>query len=103
MRSWSTARFLTPLLQKVNALKQQLTRTDPSVEEFKFKPIGFLHTPYKGRNGTPRQGLLVHSGLAVLPLLPHCHGVSSLDSLGEFSHCWLVFVFHQNTNQHKQV
>lgn len=43
----------------------------------------------------------MQSGRAILKLNPQCNGVSSLDGLASFSHCWLIFVFHANTNAHK--
>ncbi|RHY88680.1 hypothetical protein DYB37_007720 [Aphanomyces astaci] len=65
-----------------------------------FPTIGVISSPYSTRNGTPRQPSLVDSSLAKLVLhknIPH----TTLVSLAEFSHAWVLFHFHQNTNVHK--
>jgi len=57
------------------------------------KPIGTIESIYRLCVGTPRQGLLA----------PHARGRILLDSadsvqgLEEFSHVWIVFIFHLNT------
>eukprot|EP00992_Anisonema_acinus_P005311 TRINITY_DN17883_c0_g1_i2.p1 TRINITY_DN17883_c0_g1~~TRINITY_DN17883_c0_g1_i2.p1 ORF type:complete len:308 (+),score=41.40 TRINITY_DN17883_c0_g1_i2:34-957(+) len=67
-----------------------------------LRPIGFLESVFKQRNGTPRQGELVPLGRAKLKLLPYCNAPASLEGLDSFSHCWIIFVFHENTNLHKE-
>ncbi|KAJ3071289.1 hypothetical protein HDU98_005566 [Podochytrium sp. JEL0797] len=62
--------------------------------------VGTISSPYSTRNGTPRQPSLVPSSLARLTLLPHIP-TSTLSHLASFSHAWLLFHFHQNTNTHK--
>lgn len=58
----------------------------------KFDQVGF-------RNGTPRQSLLVPESRAILQLSSQVPA-ETLDGLEDFSHVWLVFVFHLNTNLH---
>lgn len=62
-----------------------------------FRPVARAKTPFKGRCGTPRQGQLAPN---VKGQLIFETGVSpvSLDSLDQFSHLWVIFLFHQNTN-----
>lgn len=72
-----------------------------SSEPFPFlpiKPIGYLRSVYKTRNGCPRQPYYVNKGRAILKLLPHCNPSSSMDGLGEYSHCYIIFQFNLNTN-----
>jgi tRNA (Thr-GGU) A37 N-methylase len=64
-------------------------------------PIGYLRCCFKERNGTPRQGSLVPDSRASVRLQSWCNPTASLDGLASFSHVWLVFLFHQNTNDHK--
>jgi tRNA-Thr(GGU) m(6)t(6)A37 methyltransferase TsaA len=59
-----------------------------------LQPIGVVHSVYALCVGTPRQGLLA----------PHARGrielqlsEAAVDGLAEFSHVWIVFVFHLNT------
>lgn len=63
------------------------------------KPIGTIRSVYRLCVGTPRQGLLA----------PHARGRIELDTevdavqgLEQFSHIWIVFVFHLNTLRSKQ-
>lgn len=49
------------------------------------------------RNGTPRQPLLVGQARAELRLAPTVPP-SALEGLQDFSHCWILYVFHANTD-----
>ena len=64
---------------------------------FPALPIGTLRSCFSRRCGTPRQSLLVGEARAELLLrkeLPE----GLLSGLEEFSHCWVLFCFHENTN-----
>jgi hypothetical protein len=63
-----------------------------------LKPIGFVRSVFRDRRGTPRQGCLAPAAVAKLELAPSVQARDSLLGLHEFSHLWLIFVFHQNTN-----
>jgi tRNA (Thr-GGU) A37 N-methylase/mRNA-degrading endonuclease RelE of RelBE toxin-antitoxin system len=82
--------------------QQSLTVSTSSSSIITMSPIGYLSSVYNGRNGTPRQGIFVPSGRAELKLHARCNPRDSLDGLQEYSHCWLLFVFHENTNYTKQ-
>jgi tRNA-Thr(GGU) m(6)t(6)A37 methyltransferase TsaA len=69
------------------------------MQKFEFEPIGFIETPFKERFGTPRQPHLVPASWGVLRLRPELNLAEALDGLEGFSHIWLIFVFHQNTNK----
>ncbi len=64
-----------------------------------FEPIGFIETPFKEKFGTPRQPSLVPSSWGVLKLRPGLNLFGALDGLEGFSHAWLIFVFHENSNK----
>lgn len=64
-----------------------------------FEPIGFIETPFKEKFGTPRQPGLTPSSWGVLKLRPGLNLFGSLEGLEGFSHAWLIFVFHENTNK----
>lgn len=61
-----------------------------------FQPIGTIHSCYGEKYGVPRQPGLVKSATATLELLPPYNTVEALRGLVEFSHVWIVFVFHQS-------
>jgi len=72
-----------------------------------FKPIGrVVSSWFKDKNGTPRQPSLCRESQAVIDLsgemtrnFPKINNVGhSLENLDEFSHVWLLFVFHKSLN-----
>lgn len=80
-----------------------LTNTMLSHEDGVFvHEIGVLESCYKQCIGTPRQGLLVPHSRAHIRL---CKRISpeAFDGLEEFSHVWILFRFHLNTDSHKEV
>lgn len=70
-------------------------------QAFTFRPLGFLRTPFRERNGTPRQSLLAPHVPGLLRIGDAFHPQHSLANLDEYSHAWLLFVFDRNTNEHK--
>ena len=57
--------------------------------------IGTVLSPYTKRMGTPRQGSLVPSSRAFIELtIP----TEALDGIEMYSHIWIIFAFHANTN-----
>lgn len=68
---------------------------------FYVQPIARVEGCYKQCIGTPRQGLLVPSSRAVIHLDKNM-SPEALDGLDNFSHVWLSFKFHLNTNVLKQ-
>ena len=50
------------------------------------------------RNGTPRQPLLVPLARSRLDLPPGAVPPAALEGLGGYSHCWLLYLFHANTD-----
>jgi tRNA-Thr(GGU) m(6)t(6)A37 methyltransferase TsaA len=62
-----------------------------------FNSIGTLHSCYGEKFGIPRQPGLVKSATAMLELLPPYNTPDALRGLEEFSHLWVIFLFHQST------
>ena len=57
--------------------------------------IGTVVSPYTKRMGTPRQGALVPSGRGYIELrIP----VECVEGLELYSHAWVLFTFHANTD-----
>lgn len=63
---------------------------------FTFNPVGTIHSCYGEKFGIPRQPGLVKSATATLELLPPCNAPDAVRGLEDFSHLWIVFVFHQS-------
>ena len=66
--------------------------------------IGTVQSIYRLCVGTPRQGLLApHArGRILLDRLDVQAGLDAVDGLAEYSHVWVVFVFHLNTQKHNK-
>lgn len=64
-----------------------------------FDPIGHIESCYRERFGTPRQPGLVPDSWAILKLRPELNLSDALYGLDGFSHLWVIFVFHLNTNK----
>ena len=61
--------------------------------------IAQIHSPYKEKFAVPRQPGLVPSAKAELEILPPYDDINAFSGLEEFSHLWLVFIFHKNKQQ----
>ena len=65
-----------------------------------LSPIGVIHSPYQEKFAVPRQPGLVTAINAQLELLPPYNDPHCVRGLEEFSHLWVMFLFHQNeTNE----
>ncbi|XP_073154993.1 uncharacterized protein [Henckelia pumila] len=71
------------------------------LKAYPMAQIGVVKSCFSTRNGTPRQPLLVPLARASLIFdltrVPH----ASLEGLEGYSHCWIIYVFHLNTNLDK--
>ena len=77
------------------------TDTESVRETISYKPIGYLRSIFASKNGTPRQSGLSEYARATITLSKEiftnpCHSLHNLD---QFSHVWLLWVFHQNVGQ----
>ncbi len=70
---------------------------------FSFDPVGTIRSCYGEKFGIPRQSGLVKSATATLELLPPCNTPEALRRIGEFSHLWIIFVFHQSKRDSAKV
>ena len=63
-----------------------------------MKQIGVLHTPFNGLNGIPIQSIRSDSP-GTVELYPEY--LDGLEGIEEFSHIYLLYVFHQSRNEVK--
>ena len=63
---------------------------------FSFKAIGVVRSPFQDKFGIPRQPGLVSAARGVVKLGGDPDLRTALRSLEEFSHIWIVFVFHEH-------
>lgn len=64
-----------------------------------FSFLGVIESCYPDRFGTPRQPGLSSEAESILVIHPEWQPEISLQGLSEFSHLWVIFLFHKNTNQ----
>ncbi len=67
--------------------------------EFTFQQIGVIRSPWKEKFAVPRQPGLITQGGGELHLLPPYNHHDAVRGLEDFSHLWLMFVFHQTMAQ----
>ncbi|KAJ4745073.1 tRNA (Adenine(37)-N6)-methyltransferase [Rhynchospora pubera] len=72
-----------------------------SKEVYPMVPIGTVHSCFSTRNGTPRQPLVVPLARACLVLDPARASAEALEGFSDYSHCWILYVFHLNTDLEK--
>ncbi|XP_042446312.1 uncharacterized protein LOC122031237 [Zingiber officinale] len=65
---------------------------------YPMTPIGTIRSCFSTRNGTPRQPLLVPLARACLVFDSGRVPTAALEGLAEYSHCWILYVFHLNTD-----
>jgi len=63
--------------------------------EFTHRSIGIIRTPFREKFGIPRQSMMMSEARGVLKLNPDPAYRVALNHLDEFTHVWVVFVFHQ--------
>lgn len=67
------------------------------VHGYNFDGIAHVQSCFVERRGTPRQGVLVPGARARIKFRTSIPP-ASLECLDQFSHLWVIFVFHENTN-----
>jgi len=67
-----------------------------------FEPIGTLQSDFKEKFGVPRQSGMIPEARAVLKLRPDPAFVTALNHLEDFSHVWLIFLFHRSASGRDQ-
>jgi tRNA-Thr(GGU) m(6)t(6)A37 methyltransferase TsaA len=66
------------------------------MNNFSLQPIATIHSPYKEKFAVPRQPGLVPSAHALLEILPPYNDINAFSGIEDFSHLWLMFIFHKN-------
>lgn len=66
------------------------------MDEFVFETIGRVSTCFKEKFGIPRQSGLVTNAQGILKLKADPFYKNALREMDQFSHIWIIFVFHQH-------
>ncbi|NMA38721.1 MAG: tRNA (N6-threonylcarbamoyladenosine(37)-N6)-methyltransferase TrmO [Lentisphaerae bacterium] len=62
---------------------------------FTFPVIGVLHSCFRAKFGIPRQPGLIPEATGAIELLPPYDQPNAVRGLEDFSHLWVLFVFHE--------
>lgn len=62
---------------------------------YQFNPIGYARTPFTEKFPIPRQPGLITADNSQILLEGHANREESIRGLSEFSHIWVLFVFHE--------
>ncbi|XVF34286.1 hypothetical protein REPUB_Repub18cG0046300 [Reevesia pubescens] len=88
-------------LRKAVVAQAQAKSENLEMTSYPMAPIGIIQSCFSTRNGTPRQPLLVPLARACLVFDSARVPPASLEGLEEYSHCWILYVFHLNTDLEK--
>ena len=69
------------------------------MEAFSFTPVAVARTCFKAKFGIPRQPGLVEEATGTIEFLPPYNQPNAVRGLEEFSHIWVLFVFHQSIRE----
>jgi tRNA (adenine37-N6)-methyltransferase len=70
------------------------------MDTYSFTPIGYLRSIFQSKNGTVRQSGLSRYARAALTIQRSVFNnpAHALENLAEFSHVWIIWVFHANSS-----
>jgi len=72
----------------------RLPDTNDEVQSFKFDAIGIIESPYREKFAIPRQPNLVSAAKGKVVLIGAANNHELVRDIEQFSHLWLLFVFH---------
>jgi tRNA (adenine37-N6)-methyltransferase len=78
-------------------------RTPTPLPSLQLTPIGVVHSPWKDKRSAPRQPAAARDVAGVIELYPHTHYEHALQDLTQWSHLWVLFWFHLNTQWNAKV
>lgn len=90
-----TINFSTELNARMIIGSTQTTNQNPIT----MHPIGLIRSPYAQKFAVPRQPGLVRAARATIELHGTAAHPDSVRGLEQFSHLWIMFVFHQTQAQ----
>ena len=70
-----------------------------AISDITLSPIGIVNSPYKEKFAIPRQPGLVNAAKGTVELLGEANNIDTVRALKQFSHIWLLFVFHGTQDQ----
>jgi len=90
-----------PLISKVYYSKRraaEITQFSTGSRMTPFQTIGIVHSCFKEKFGIPRQPRMIPEATGVLKLLDLPEMRDAVRGLEEFSHLWVIYIFHGHKN-----
>lgn len=66
-------------------------------------PIGFIHSPWKDKHGTPRQPSFARGVAGRIEIIEGAEYEHALEDLEAWTHIWVLFWFHKNIGWNPKV
>lgn len=66
---------------------------------YSISPIAHIHSPFKQKFAIPRQSQALSLAVGELEFVENINPQHALDGIEQFSHLWLLFMFHENLAQ----
>lgn len=79
--------------------KEKKITSDNKKSSFNLKPIGYVKTSFNQKRAVPRQAIIGDSILSRIEISKDAffsNPEQSLEGLEQFSHMWILFIFHKN-------
>jgi tRNA-Thr(GGU) m(6)t(6)A37 methyltransferase TsaA len=84
--------------ERLAAKSETVASLGHEMDQFQYKPIGYLESVFSELNGCPRQGTLAPHSRGRIKIRKDLDPKNALRGMTDYSHVWLLFVFHRNTN-----
>jgi tRNA-Thr(GGU) m(6)t(6)A37 methyltransferase TsaA len=68
---------------------------EPALSSYSFQPVAVVESCFKAKFGIPRQPGLIREARGGIRLLPPFNQPNAIRGLEDFSHIWVLFVFHE--------
>lgn len=91
--------FFVPQIKSILHLRHSFTPYLYMIKHTAITPIGILSSPFKQKFSIPRQPSLAPAAKGIIKLNPGYNTVDMVRDLDTFSHLWLVFGFHENSEK----
>lgn len=66
---------------------------------YSLSPIAHIHSPFKQKFAIPRQSQALSLAKGEVEFVKEINPEHALDGIEQFSHLWLLFMFHENLEQ----
>ncbi len=66
---------------------------------YSIEPVGHVTSPFKEKFAIPRQPSLCKHAFGSIKFSSHIDPLQACDEISQFTHLWLLFIFHKNIDQ----